>query len=122
MTKRIYLAGPMSGIAELNFPKFHAEAARLRALGYEVVNPAELFDGNPTAVFESPEEYLAHWQKCMRVDLAQLLTCDTVAMLDGWNSSRGACLEHRVAMDLGMKPRLASFFVAHHSASTGGSQ
>ena len=39
--KRIYLSGPMSGLPELNFPAFHAEAARLRALGFEVVNPAD---------------------------------------------------------------------------------
>ncbi len=32
--KRIYLSGLMSGLPELNFPAFHAEAARLRALGF----------------------------------------------------------------------------------------
>ena len=32
--KRIYLSGPMSSLPELNFPAFHAEAARLRALGF----------------------------------------------------------------------------------------
>ncbi|MCY1527250.1 hypothetical protein D9M68_623110 [compost metagenome] len=39
--KRIYLAGPMTGLPEFNYPAFHAEAARLRALGYQVENPAE---------------------------------------------------------------------------------
>ncbi|RCI66099.1 DUF4406 domain-containing protein, partial [Pseudomonas aeruginosa] len=29
MIKRIYLAGPMTGLPEHNFPAFHAEAARL---------------------------------------------------------------------------------------------
>lgn len=38
--KRLYLSGPMTGKPALNFPAFHAEAARLLALGYEVVNPA----------------------------------------------------------------------------------
>lgn len=41
MTQRIYLAGPMTGLPEHNFPAFHAEAARLRGLGYQVENPAE---------------------------------------------------------------------------------
>ncbi len=41
MTK-LYLSGPMSGIKDNNFPVFHAEAARLRALGYTVVSPAEI--------------------------------------------------------------------------------
>ena len=46
--KRIYIAGPMSNMPSLNFPAFHAEAARLRGLGYEVVNPAEV-NPDPTA-------------------------------------------------------------------------
>ncbi|MCI4427735.1 MAG: recombinase RecT [Burkholderiales bacterium] len=35
--KRIYISGPMTGLPELNFPAFNAEAARLRALGFEAV-------------------------------------------------------------------------------------
>lgn len=38
---RIYLAGPMRGYAEFNFPAFHAAAARLREQGHTVFNPAE---------------------------------------------------------------------------------
>lgn len=108
---RLYLAGPMSGIAQLNFPKFHAEAARLRTLGYEVINPAELNNEDPNKGFDSTEEYLAHWRKCMRVDIAQMLQCDSVALLDGWTASKGARLEQHVALELDMAPRLAAFFV-----------
>lgn len=110
---RLYLAGPMTGIAQLNFPKFHAEAARLRSLGFEVVNPAELNNEDPNMAFATYDEYLAHWRKCMRVDIAQLLHCDSVALLDGWTSSKGARLEQHVAFELGMAPRLAAFFVEH---------
>ena len=35
----VYLAGPMTGIAEFNFPAFDAAAAKLRDLGYVVFNP-----------------------------------------------------------------------------------
>lgn len=38
---RVYLAGPMTGIADYNFPAFNAAAARLRAEGFDVVNPAD---------------------------------------------------------------------------------
>ena len=38
----IYIAGPMTGLPDLNFPTFHTEAARLRSLGHEVINPAEI--------------------------------------------------------------------------------
>lgn len=90
---RIYLSGPMTGYNDLNFPAFHAEAARLRALGYEVVNPAEL-NQDPNAT----------WHQCMRTDLKALLDCDTLALLNGWPQSAGAHLEmhmaHRVGMDI----------------------
>ncbi|BCA28331.1 DUF4406 domain-containing protein [Metapseudomonas otitidis] len=95
--RRIYLAGPMTGLPQLNFPAFHAEAARLRALGYDVVNPAEL-NPNPNT----------SWQTCMRVDIRELVTCDAVAMLPGWTSSHGATLEHACAVQCGMEVVLAS--------------
>ncbi|MDW3712902.1 MULTISPECIES: DUF4406 domain-containing protein [unclassified Pseudomonas] len=89
--RRIYLAGPMTGLPELNFPAFHAEAARLRALGFDVVNPAEI---NP--------EPNACWRDCMKADIRELVTCDTIALLPNWSKSRGAKLEHHIACGLGI--------------------
>ncbi|MDQ1921665.1 DUF4406 domain-containing protein [Massilia pseudoviolaceinigra] len=91
MKNRFYLAGPMSGLPDLNFPAFHAEAARLRALGYDVVNPAEI-NADPAA----------GWNACMRADIAQLVTCDGIALLSGWQASRGARIEHNLAHSLNM--------------------
>lgn len=88
---RLYLAGPMTGLPELNFPAFHAQAARLRGLGYEVVNPAEISKGAH-----------AEWAVCLRADIAQLITCDGIALLPGWQQSRGARLEHHIALHLRM--------------------
>ena len=90
--KRIYIAGPMTGLPDLNFPAFHAEAARLRALGYEVSNPAEI-NPDPTA----------GWEACMRADIAELVKCDGVALLPGWERSRGASLEAHIAHSLDMR-------------------
>lgn len=89
---KLYIAGPMTGYAELNFPAFHAEAARLRALGFEIVNPAEI-NTDPTA----------EWLECMRADIKQLVDCDGVALLPGWEQSRGAPIEHNLARDLGLR-------------------
>jgi len=86
-----YIAGPMTGRADLNFPLFHAVAAHYRKLGWHVVNPAEI-NVDPAA----------GWLACMRADIKQLVDCDTIVMLPGWSSSKGASLEHHIAMHLGM--------------------
>ena len=88
---RLYIAGPMTGIPDLNFPLFHAAAARLRALGFDIVNPAEN---------RAPPSGL--WQDYMRLALAQLVRCDGVAVLPGWDDSRGASLEVHIAKALHM--------------------
>lgn len=89
---RCYIAGPMTGIQDLNFPAFHRAAASLCGQGFDVVNPAEI-NADPNAA----------WNQCMREDIAQLVTCDQIALLPGWERSRGATIEARLAADLGMK-------------------
>lgn len=89
--KRIYLSGPMTGLPDENRPAFHAEAARLRKLGYQVENPAEL---NPPG---TPRHI------CMRVDIQALLGCDTLALLPGWIDSSGALLERANAVQFGFQ-------------------
>lgn len=89
---RLYLSGPMTGLPEFNFPAFHAEASRLRGLGFDVVSPAEL-NPDPSAT----------WHDCMRRDLAALLTCDAIALMPGWQKSAGAHLEMHVAHRVGME-------------------
>ena len=93
---RVYIAGPMTGYAELNFPAFHAEAQALRVAGLEVINPAEInVDPN------------MRWAACMRADIAQLVTCDRIHLLPGWSNSKGAALEHHIASALGLLVTLA---------------
>lgn len=109
--KRLYLAGPMTGIENLNFPLFHAEAARLRAMGFDIINPAEINGGADelaACAAMTPAELKAHWQACMRKDIAVLMTCDGVVMLPSWEKSKGATLEHHNAAALGMEVHLAA--------------
>jgi hypothetical protein len=92
----IYTAGPMSGLPDHNFPAFHDAAARLRAAGYEVLNPAEQeFNGDLTKP----------WAYYLRRDIPLLCRCDAVALLPGWSESRGAKLEYYIAAQLGMDIR-----------------
>ena len=102
MTTRLYIAGPMSGHENYNYPAFHAAAEALRKAGYQVENPAE--NEAPNAA--------PSWSDWMRVALRQMLTCDAVALLDGWEESAGACMEHEVATRLRMSARPAGKWVA----------
>ena len=94
--QRVYIAGPMSGYAELNFPAFHAEAFALRSVGLDVVNPAEINVDPGTG-----------WSACMRADIAQLVTCDRIHLLPGWSTSKGASLECHIGRALGLLVTLA---------------
>lgn len=87
---RIYLSGPMTGIADNNFPEFHKWAETLRSTGYEVVSPAEIQEAGT-------------WELCLRADLRELCTCDAIALMPGWENSKGANLELHVAHRLGMQ-------------------
>lgn len=87
---KIYIAGPMSGLPEYNYPAFHAAEARLKAAGYETLNPAN-----------NPEQ--DSWEGYMRAAIAQVVQADGIAYLPGSYSSRGARLELRLAEDLRMK-------------------
>jgi hypothetical protein len=87
---RVYIAGPMTGLPEYNFPAFHAAAAAWRAAGWDVFNPAEEFGGDTGKPYRA---YVEH-------DLAALRTCDAIAMLDGWDAptARGSVWEREVAV------------------------
>lgn len=92
MKKRIYIAGPMTGLPEFNYPAFNNEAQRLRSLGYDVENPAE-----------NPEPPCKSWLGYMRMALPQLVNCDIVALLPGWQDSKGARIERSLAIDLSLR-------------------
>lgn len=92
MKHRIYIAGPMTGMYNLNFANFRAAAAQLRDQGHDVINPAELNPDPGTT-----------WHDCMRRDIAALVTCSAIHLLSGWQCSKGATLEHHIAERLGLE-------------------
>jgi hypothetical protein len=83
---KLYVAGPMRGYPELNFPAFNTKTKELRAAGFEVVNPVEL-NPDPNA------DYL----ECMRTDIRALCDCTSIYLLTGWENSEGANAEYQVA-------------------------
>lgn len=106
-TTRVYIAGPMSGLPQLNFPAFNAAAEALRARGFIAINPAEV---NPDTSMP--------WADCLRRDIPHLLTCDTIAMLPNWELSRGTTLEHHIAKALGMRVAFMSELVGEAACAS----
>lgn len=94
--QKIYIAGPMRGFPELNFPAFHDASDRFRRAGWTVRNPVEIgretFGPDSGAV--PPSEFL-------RADLRDVIECDAIAVLPGWAKSTGARCEAAVALALG---------------------
>lgn len=98
--KAVYISGPMTGKATFNFPAFHVEAERLRALGHVAVNPAEI---NTDVGLE--------WGNYLRAYIKVLMDCDAIVLLPGWEKSRGARLEFHIAEALSMDIHLAGELV-----------
>lgn len=97
----VYLAGPMTGYPEFNFPAFRAATARLRAAGWDIRSPHEWDEAENGGRAPTKEE-AKPWSYYLRRDLRLLLECEAVAVLPGWRESKGASLEVHTASALGM--------------------
>lgn len=111
--KKWYLAGPMRGYDQFNFPAFDAAAQELRWYGYEVISPAEIdralgFDEKSNDLTKFDE--LGGIEAAMHRDFGAILECDGVVLLPGWRSSAGSRAEVFVAQTTG---RVVREYVAH---------
>jgi len=90
---KLYISGPVSGMPGLNKDAFNSAERALASLGYEVTNPIK--NGVPDD---------APWIDHMRADIAMMMQnkCDGVAMLPGWEASKGAWAEVELARSLGL--------------------
>lgn len=84
----LYLAGPMTGYRDYNFPTFNAVTRYLRSRGHTVTNPAENFGGR----VDLP------WATYLRQALRQVLDARHVALLPGWQGGLGASIEVLVSV------------------------
>lgn len=92
----IYLAGPIRGVPQLNWPAFKAAAERLKANGHED---------------QILKEARRSRRKAFEQNLSWICTlADAVAVLPGWEKSMGAMAEAAVAEALGFPVDLASRF------------
>jgi hypothetical protein len=91
-----YLAGPMAGIPEHNYPLFRRVSAYYRqTYNREIIDPTDWVGGSP------PED--KSYNECLKGSLRELLRADSIFLLPGWERSRGATLELLVAVLLGYR-------------------
>ena len=98
---KVYIAGPMRGIVNLNRKEFNRAEKFLKRIGiYDPINPARLDKESGM----SDKELISKdgLRQAMRRDMDALLKCDVIFMLRGWEKSEGAKIEHRLATMLGM--------------------
>lgn len=112
--KRCYVAGPMRGIPEFNFPAFNAAAAKLRAEGWTVFNPAEkdnerhgtdISKGNMTGDESiATAQHGFNLREALAIDLDFICReADAIALLPSWERSKGANAEKATADALGLE-------------------
>ena len=83
----LYLAGPMTGYHDCNYPAFAAAERQGVAAGFEIHSPHKNFN----------EDLTLPYKTYIRADMAMLLKCDGIALLPGWEKSRGAKFELHIA-------------------------
>ena len=95
---RIYLSGKITGREKEDYTRQFARAETFyKTSGFDVVNPVkigeEVLKINPKA----------EWQDFMIRDLEALRTCTHIALLEGWEESKGAKMEKAEAEKLGLE-------------------
>lgn len=96
---KLYIAGPITGI-ENYLENFDKAAVELVNKGFEVASPTW---------FSAQGEMLGwDWNTYMKATIQMMLNCDGVALLPGWDNSRGAAIERELAERLGMKIKALS--------------
>jgi hypothetical protein len=112
----------MSNKPYFNFPAFHKAAEELRDRGFEVFSPAECDvervveaggqpdwwkncpNGSHEEIKTARIDTTLNYRDCMRVDLNWILdNADGIALLPGWENSKGALAEKALADCLGLE-------------------
>ena len=108
MKRRIYISGPMTGIEPREYRRRFREAETiLRRHGYGCINPCRVWPCRFPWLYRLMNALLGRrltYAVILAYDLILLMTrADGIAMLPGWQSSRGAQIENYVAMHFWMQ-------------------
>lgn len=100
---KIYISGPISGIARPVYrAAFYDAAAVVESRSMTAVNPLDLRPPKECGCLIG--ELGDHaWSCYLKRDLIGMLHADAIGLLPGWERSHGAKLEFQVAIATGMK-------------------
>lgn len=123
--KEVYVAGPMTGYPEFNFPSFFAAQEKLEKAGWKVWNPAAKDsekDLDAEAV-KTGDDKLAmakgfDFRDAFGWDADKVIRGDAIYMLKGWEASPGARAEHAIASV--MKIKYPEYQIMYQSAEETG--
>lgn len=102
---QIYLSGKITGREKEDYTRQFAKAETFyKTSGFDVVNPVTIGE---TILKNNPK---AKWEDFMQEDLKALRTCTHIAMLEGWEESKGAKMEKAEAEKLGLEIMYLRFF------------
>lgn len=86
----VYVAGPMRGYADFNFPAFDAARDFLKSAGHTVISPADMDRDLDGGVIRPVDVYIDR-------DVAAIRRVTRLAVLPGWEHSTGAAAEFFLA-------------------------
>lgn len=98
---KIYIAGPMSGLAGLNWDAFDRKEKELISAGWDVVNPAHMDREMGIDPNGDLDEY--DYEDAARRDIEALRSCDAIYLMSGFQFSKGACWERALAKYWGLR-------------------
>lgn len=112
---KVYLAGPMSNIPFFNFPAFFKAEELLKSQGHEVFSPARhdvetyghFWKECPNGTHKELDSLGRHvptYKEVLKVDLNWILdNAEAIALMPGWEKSKGVAAEKALAECLGLK-------------------
>jgi hypothetical protein len=90
---KVYISGKITGLEYQEAYKMFEDAEKeVRNMGGVPVNPMKL-EHKPNA----------DWYDFMEKDIAELLRCEGIYMLENWGNSKGARIEYNIAREMDLK-------------------
>lgn len=85
---KVYISGRITGRPSKEIDHaFNEGHLKLHSMGFESVSPWNGDEG-------------LTWNQYMKRDIKMLMDCDMILMLEGWDRSKGACIEREICLKL----------------------